>query len=168
MYLGSAAGLAGTAAWTTESGQTGAHIGFTVSTAGDVNGDGVDDLMIGAHQYDQIVQDGGAVFVYHGIRSNQPPVAEANGPYTVPEGGSVTLDGSGSSDPDPGDTLTYAWDLDGDDIYGETGADAAGDETGATPTFSAAGLDGPVVHGQPARHRPGWVEQHGHGYHQHH
>ncbi len=135
VYLGSAAGLAGTAAWTTESGQTGAHIGFTVSTAGDVNGDGVDDLMIGAHQYDQIVQDGGAVFVYHGIRSNQSPVAEANGPYTIPEGGSVTLDGTGSSDPDPGDTLTYAWDLDNDGVF---------ETAGATADF--AGLDGPASH----------------------
>ena len=78
------------------------------------------------------------------LEQNRPPVAEANGPYNVPEGGSVTLDGTGSSDPDSGDTLTYAWNLDGDSIYGEAGADAArGDETGATPTFSAAGLDGP-------------------------
>lgn len=39
---------------------------------------------------------------------------------------------------------TFAWDLDGDDIVGETGAAAArGDEKGPTPTLSAAGLDGP-------------------------
>lgn len=74
-----------------------------------------------------------------------PPVAEANGPYTVAEGSSVPLDGTASYDPDPGDVLTYAWDLDGDGVYGETGAGALrGDETGATPTFSAAGLDGPA------------------------
>src|SRR5262249_7877738 len=51
------------------------------------------------------------------------------------------------SDPDAGDTLTYEWDLDGDGNYGETGAAAGhGDETGASPTFSAAGLGlGPVT-----------------------
>ena len=59
------------------------------------------------------------------LEQNRPPMAEANGPYNVPEGGSVTLDGTGSSDPDSGDTLTYAWNLDGDSIYGEAGADAA-------------------------------------------
>ena len=47
------------------------------------------------------------------------------------------------SPPDPG-ALTFEWDLDGDGIFGETGAAAGrGDETTANPTFSAAGLDGP-------------------------
>lgn len=68
------------------------------------------------------------------------PVANAGGPYVVAEGSSISLDGSAST----GSGLTYAWDLDGDGIYGETGSSATrGDETGATPTFSAAGLDGP-------------------------
>ena len=40
--------------------------------------------------------------------------------------------------------LLFAWDLDADGSFGETGAGAAhGDETGAQPAFSAAGLDGP-------------------------
>ncbi len=39
---------------------------------------------------------------------------------------SVTFDGSGSYDPDPGDTLTYSWDFDGD---------GSEDATGATPTY---------------------------------
>ncbi|MGB2824771.1 MAG: Ig-like domain-containing protein, partial [Phycisphaerae bacterium] len=76
---------------------------------------------------------------------DEPPVADANGPYTVAEGSTVTLDGSGSTDPnqDPA-TLTYEWDLDGDGEFGETGPDAArGDEVGIQPTYSAAGLDGP-------------------------
>ncbi len=74
---------------------------------------------------------------------NLPPVADAGGPYVVDEGGFVTLDGMGSTDPEGG-PLEYLWDLDGDDVYGEVGADAErGDETGATPEFSAVGLDGP-------------------------
>ena len=76
------------------------------------------------------------LIVYYG---NSPPTAEAGGPYNVGEGGSGGLDGTGSSDPDQaGNTLTYVWDLDGDLVFGEAG------ETGSTPTFSAAGLDGPT------------------------
>ncbi|MEJ2320725.1 MAG: PKD domain-containing protein [Gemmatimonadales bacterium] len=41
---------------------------------------------------------------------NQPPVADANGPYTGAEGLPIPLDGSGSYDPDA-DPLTYAWDF---------------------------------------------------------
>jgi hypothetical protein len=41
---------------------------------------------------------------------NNPPTAEAGGPYSVAEGASVVLDGSGSVEPDRttlGDYLTY-------------------------------------------------------------
>ena len=72
------------------------------------------------------------------------PTADAGGPYTVEEGGTVTLDASGTTDPgqDPS-TLTYLWDLNGDGIFGETGSAAtSGDEVGLHPTFSAAGLPG--------------------------
>src|SRR6185437_11599402 len=79
-----------------------------------------------------------------------PPTADAGGPYTVSEGGTVQLDASGTTDPaqDPS-TLNYTWDLNNDGIYGEAGAASRGDEAGISPTFSAAGLDGPgsyVVH----------------------
>ena len=40
--------------------------------------------------------------------ANEPPVAAATGPPTADEGATVTLDGSGSSDPN-GDTLAYSW-----------------------------------------------------------
>ena len=47
---------------------------------------------------------------------NRPPVADAGGPYVIAEGDPLTVDGSGSTDPDL-DTLTYAWDLDNDSFY---------------------------------------------------
>jgi VCBS repeat-containing protein len=74
-----------------------------------------------------------------------PPVAEAGSGYQVGEGGTVMLDGSGTHDAEQSaESLVYAWDLDGDGIYGETGTNAQrGDETGMYPTFSAASLDGP-------------------------
>lgn len=76
---------------------------------------------------------------------NEPPVSDPGGPYSVDEGSSVQLDGTTSSDPDGTITL-FEWDLDEDGIFGETGLGANnGDETGSTPTFSAAALDGPSV-----------------------
>ncbi len=47
------------------------------------------------------------------------PLAEAGGPYTVNEGSSILLTGSGS-DADGG-VLTFAWDLDNDQVYETSG-----------------------------------------------
>jgi PKD repeat protein len=57
------------------------------------------------------------------VDSNQPPVADASGPYQVDEGVILDLDGSGSFDPD-NDTLYYRWDLDNDSIW-DTGWSAS-------------------------------------------
>ncbi len=75
---------------------------------------------------------------------NSRPMAEAGGPYAVGEGSTAALDASGTFDPDQtANTLTYQWDLDGDGLFGETGAAAAnGDEMGMSPTFKATGVDG--------------------------
>ncbi|MCZ4351928.1 PKD domain-containing protein, partial [Roseovarius aestuarii] len=40
---------------------------------------------------------------------NTPPTANAGADQTVASGAAVTLDGSGSRDPDTGQTLTYTW-----------------------------------------------------------
>jgi uncharacterized delta-60 repeat protein len=62
--------------------------------------------------------------------SNQPPVADADGQYSVGEGASLQLDGSGSSDPEDGIALTYEWDLDYDGITFDV------DTTGVQPSVS--------------------------------
>jgi hypothetical protein len=63
---------------------------------------------------------------------NRAPTVSAGGPYVVDEGGSVALAAAGS-DPD-GDTLAYAWDLDGNGTF---------ETTGQTPTLSVG--DGPAT-----------------------
>jgi hypothetical protein len=73
------------------------------------------------------------VFTISVTNVNEKPTASAGGPYSVAEGGSVQLSGSGA-DPDAGDTLTYAWDLDNNGTF---------ETTGQNPTFSAGTLDGP-------------------------
>jgi hypothetical protein len=66
-----------------------------------------------------------------GLDLEQPTVADAGGPYTTRVDRNVTLDASGSSDPDSG-ALSYAWDLDGDGAFD--------DATGVRVPFGA-GLD---------------------------
>ena len=64
--------------------------------------------------------------------TNVAPVANPGGPYTVTEGGSLTLNGAGSTDADS-DTLTYSWDVNGDGTFG--------DATGVSPTLTKAQLN---------------------------
>lgn len=55
---------------------------------------------------------------------NLPPIADADGPYTVYVGDTLTLDANGSTDAD-GDIVSYMWDLD-DDGDGVFETDAGG------------------------------------------
>jgi uncharacterized repeat protein (TIGR01451 family) len=59
--------------------------------------------------------DSGTIRKIRFTSGNQAPIAVASAaPTSGPVPLSVNFDGSGSSDPDAGDILTYAWDLDGD------------------------------------------------------
>jgi hypothetical protein len=68
-YQGSSSGLSASPSWTAESNQSGARFGSTLSTAGDVNGDGYSDVIVGSHRYDNGEVDEGRAFVYLGSAS---------------------------------------------------------------------------------------------------
>jgi hypothetical protein len=68
------------------------------------------------------------------VQQNNAPIADADGPYSGKVGNPVTFDGSGSYDPDPGDSISkYEWDFDNDGQYD--------DGTGkyASHTFNSTG-----------------------------
>ena len=66
LYLGSAAGLSSSPSWFKSGGQANARLGIDVAGAGDVNGDGFSDVIIGADGYGAT----GAAFVYLGRPTN--------------------------------------------------------------------------------------------------
>ena len=63
--------------------------------------------------------------------NNRPPTASAGADQTVNEGDTVTLDGTGSSDPD-GDSLRFRW-----TPQTQSSAVILSDDTSSTPTFTA-------------------------------
>ncbi len=66
LYYGSTTGPSPLPAWTFEPNQTGAWFGYSVASAGDVNGDGYADIIVGAPLYDDLVVDNGRAFVFLG------------------------------------------------------------------------------------------------------
>lgn len=104
VYYGTPSGPAPFITWSAESDHAGAQFGISVSTAGDVNGDGKPDLIIGANLYDGPEINEGRAFVYHGSGSGLPATpnwtAENNSAnsqfgYNVSNAGDVNGDGYG-------------------------------------------------------------------------
>jgi len=69
LYTGHALGLSNVPAWSFKGSQTGEWVGKSVASAGDVNGDGCDDIVIGAPGYNNgELLNAGAAFVFYGCR----------------------------------------------------------------------------------------------------
>ncbi|MBN1900666.1 FG-GAP repeat protein, partial [Candidatus Sumerlaeota bacterium] len=77
LYYGKPLPPSNVADWNTENAVANCEFASSVASAGDVNGDGYSDIMVGAYLFDNGHTNEGRVFIYHG-RSN-------NVPLTTPE-----------------------------------------------------------------------------------
>lgn len=68
LFLGTGNGIGSAAAWTSE-GKGGTNYGESIGSAGDVNGDGYFDVVVGAPRFSNGEENEGAVFVYYGSPS---------------------------------------------------------------------------------------------------
>jgi hypothetical protein len=104
IYYGYPSGLTNTASWSAENNQAGSNLGYSVAAAGDVNGDGYGDVIIGAPYFDNGLTDQGRVYIYHGSASGlasspawtaESDQAGAAFGYSVACAGDVNGDGFG-------------------------------------------------------------------------
>ena len=58
--------LSDRAAWVTQGTLKGAKYGYTVASAGDVDGDGYDDVLVGAPLHSQLAEKDGAAYLFYG------------------------------------------------------------------------------------------------------
>ncbi len=105
VYFGGAGAFNLSADAQLESNQIDAGLGLSVAGAGDVNGDGFDDVIIGASRYDNFLVDEGAAFIYFGgaatFNLNADALVESNQPGTqmgISVAGAGDVNGDGFSD----------------------------------------------------------------------
>ncbi len=127
LYLGSATGPSSTPSWFARGSQADANFGWAVNSAGDVNGDGYSDIIIGAPYYDYSAVDSGAIFVFLGSSSGMG----SDGSPTSADWFGISAYGGG--------LMGYAASSAGD-VNGDGYADIAGGAPGYSDgTYSAEG-----------------------------
>jgi len=116
LYLGQPGGVSTVPAWAAESNQADSWFGYSVDGAGDVNGDGFADIVVGAFRYTAPLVNQGRAFLYLG---------SPTGPHDTPD---WTADGDRSGAEFAG-SVAGAGDVNGDGfddvIVGEPAGPAA-------------------------------------------
>jgi len=127
--------------------------GDSVSSAGDINGDGIDDLIIGAPSADNNSRDSGSSYVVFGSQDGFSPTLDLS---SLDGSNGFRLDGAVAFD-DSGDSVSGAGDINGDGIgdliIGAPGANNDGSRSGSSyvvfgsqndfsPTLNLSSLDG--------------------------
>ena len=105
LYLGSATGPSLTPDWTFDGDQVAAALGRPVASAGDVNGDGFDDVLVSARRFDAGESNEGRVFLFLGSASGLGLTPDwtfdgdqNNALFGIALGGAGDVDGDGFDD----------------------------------------------------------------------
>ena len=110
--------------------------GFSVSAAGDINGDGMADLIIGAHRADPNGSDSGASYVVFGKDTATAGDFPANLELSTLDGTTGFKLSGVAADDYSGHSVSAAGDINGDGIadliIGAYGADPNGTDSGAS------------------------------------
>ncbi|MCP4542303.1 MAG: hypothetical protein GY832_34715 [Chloroflexi bacterium] len=152
VHHGSSVGTSSPASWTVMGDQEGAHLGAAVSAAGDVNGDGYADVIVGAPDYDGVQSDEGAAHIYHGGPTgltaapiwSAHPTDQANAHFGTAVSTAGDVNGDGFSDLAIGAT---GYDHNHTDEGGAFVYHGSADGLPASPGWSVTGLEGGALIG---------------------
>ncbi len=149
LYRGGSAGLSATPAWTVDGGSA-RYLGNSVSSAGDVNRDHYDDVIVGAPGYTNSQQSQGRALVYYGSASGLSATPAWTMDGTIVNGGyGKGVTDAGDVNGDGYDDVAVASQRDADYIYygSATGlarvpAWVSGDREGGSACESAGDING--------------------------
>jgi Ca2+-binding RTX toxin-like protein len=163
-------GLAAADGFIIQGDAAGDEAGFSVSSAGDVNGDGIDDLIVGAPYGDDGGGNAGEAYVIYGVAGTARGTVDLTG-LAAADGFIIQGDAGGDI---AGYSVSWAGDVNGDGIddlvvgarYGDDGGDRAGEAyviygvvgtaRGTVDLSGLAAADGFIIQGDAAGDQAGW------------